>query len=252
VKIEQNELPELHNGDSVENLGTTMEEKFTQPPARYNQSSLLAKMEQEQIGTKATRADIIATLFKRNYVSAMRGGIEVTDLGLAVIESMKEHAPAIISTELTRQMEEKLDKVEQGTLDSASAIENAVDMLIDSLSTLMEKKNEVGSSIGDAAQSVLTQTATIGPCPVCGKGQLRILRSRASKKRFVGCSNYSEGGCKATSPLPQRGGIRVTGKVCQQCSWPIVGVVFARRAKQWRICINSKCPSKKSRSTEKD
>ena len=246
IKLEQHELPELHDGDSVENLGTSMEEKFTQPPARYNQSSLLAKMEQEQIGTKATRADIIDTLFKRNYVSAMRGGIEVTDLGLAVVESMEEHAPAIISTELTRLMEEKLEKVEQGTLDSASAIESTVDTLIDSLSTLMKKKNEVGSSIGDAAASDLTKAATIGSCPICGKGQLRIIRSRASKKRFVGCSNYAEGGCKATAPLPQRGGTRVTGKTCQKCGWPIVGVVFARRAKQWRICINAKCPSKKS------
>ncbi|HEY8140786.1 MAG TPA: DNA topoisomerase I [Nitrososphaera sp.] len=245
IKLEQHELPELHNGDSLENLGTSMEEKFTQPPARYNQSSLLAKMEQEQIGTKATRADIISTLFKRNYVAATRGGIEATDLGFAVIESMKVHAPAIISTELTRLMEEKLDKVEQGTLDSGSAIESAVDMLIDSLSTLMEKKNEIGSSIGDAATSDRTVAATIGPCPMCGKGQLRMIRSRASKKRFVGCSNYAEGGCRATAPLPQRGGIRVTGKACQQCGWPIVGVVFARRAKQWRICINAKCPSKK-------
>jgi DNA topoisomerase-1 len=245
IKLEQHELPELHNGDLLENLGASMEEKFTQPPARYNQSSLLAKMEQEQIGTKATRADIIATLFKRNYVAATRGGIEVTDLGFAVIESMKAHAPAIVSTELTRLMEDKLDKVEQGTLDSASAIESAVDMLIDSLSTLMEKKNEIGSSIGDAATSDHTAASTMGPCPVCRKGQLRMIRSRASKKRFVGCSNYAEGGCKATAPLPQRGGIRVTGKACQYCGWPIVGVAFARRAKQWRICINAKCPSKK-------
>jgi DNA topoisomerase-1 len=245
IRLEQRELPELHNGDLLENLGTSMEEKFTQPPARYNQSSLLAKMEQEQIGTKATRADIISTLFKRNYVGATRGGIEVTDLGFAVIESMKAHAPAIISTGLTMLMEEKLDKVERGTLDGGSVIESAVEMLIDSLSTLMEKRNEIGSSIGDAATSDRTQATAIGPCPVCGKGQLRMIRSRASKKRFVGCSNYAEGECRATAPLPQRGGIRVTGKACQQCGWPIVGVVFARRAKQWRICINSKCPSKK-------
>jgi DNA topoisomerase-1 len=248
VRLEQHELPELHKGDLVKNLAIDMEEKFTQPPYRYNQASLLAKMEQEQIGTKATRADIIATLFKRNYIiasSGRGGGIEVTDLGFAVIDSMRAFVPAIISTGLTRSMEEQLEKVEQRSADSVLVIEQAVDKLIESLAAFVEKEVDIGAQIGDAASADGAQAATIGPCPVCKKGRLRMIKSYKTKKRFVGCSNYSDGGCKATAPLPQKGAIRVSGKVCPECGWPIIGVVFARRAKQWKICVNMQCPSKK-------
>ncbi|HXG07956.1 MAG TPA: DNA topoisomerase I [Nitrososphaera sp.] len=242
--MEQSELPEMHSGDVVKNLGIDMEEKFTQPPDRYNQASLLAKMEQERIGTKATRADIIATLFKRGYLVSGKGGIEVTDLGFAVIDSMRTFAPDIISTELTRAMEEQLELVEQGSVDSTLVIEQSVDKLIESLASLMEKEAAIGAKIGDAATGDSTRAATLGPCPVCKKGQLRMIKSYRTKKRFVGCSNYS-GGCRASAPLPQKGTIKISGKVCPECDWPIVGIVFARRSRQWKICTNVQCPSKK-------
>lgn len=251
VRLEHNELPELKEGERLENLGIEMEEKYTQPPYRYNQASLLAKMEQEQIGTKATRADIIATLFKRNYIVAKREGIEATDLGFAVIDSMRAYVPAIVSTDLTRAMEEHLEKVEQGSADSTIVIEQAVDKLIESLSEFLEKEVDIGAKIGDAASSdtARAQTASVlGPCPLCKKGQLRMIRSRTTKKRFVGCSNYSNG-CKASAPLPQKGTIRVSSKACPECSWPIIGVIFAQRSKQWKTCINMQCPLKKEHKT---
>ena len=244
VRLEQHELPELKRDDLVKNLGAEMEEKFTQPPYRYNQASLLSKMEEEKIGTKATRADIIATLFKRNYIASVRGGIEVTGLGFAVIDSMRVFVPAIVSTGLTKSMEEQLELVEKGSADSVSVIEHSADKLIESLAAFREKETNIGERIGDAASADSVKVATIGPCPVCKKGQLRTIRSYKTKKRFVGCSNYSAG-CKAIAPLPQKGLIRTTGKACPECSWPIIGVAFARRAKQWRICVNMQCPAKK-------
>ena len=244
VRLERRELPELHKNDLLKNLGVEMEEKFTQPSYRYNQASLLAKMEQEQIGTKATRADIIATLFKRNYIASGRGGIDVTDLGFAVIDSMRAFVPAIVSIGLTRSMEEQLEKVEQGSAESISVIEQAVDKLVESLAAFMEKEADIGERIADAASVDSAQAATIGPCPVCKKGQLRMIRSYKTKKRFVGCSNYSAG-CKATAPLPQKGLIKTARKSCPECGWPIIGVVFARRAKQWKICVNMQCPARK-------
>lgn len=248
IKLEHNELPELKQGEKVKNYGIELEEKFAQPPHRYNQASLLAKMEQERIGTKATRADIIATLFKRNYIAiAKREGIEVTDLGFAVIDSMKAFVPAIVSVELTRTMEEQLERVEQGYIDNTSVIEQAVDRLIESLSEFMKKESDIGKKIADAASSsniVQASTTILGPCPICKNGQLRIIHSRTTKKRFVGCSNYANG-CKASAPLPQKGNIRRSGEACQICCWPVIGLMFARRSKQWKICINSQCSSKK-------
>jgi DNA topoisomerase-1 len=245
ARFNQRMLPELHRDDVLKNVGVEMEEKFTQPSYRYNQASMLAKMEQEKIGTKATRADIISTLFKRNYLAAGRGGVvEVTDLGFAVIDSMREFAPGIISTNMTRVMEEELANVEQGSADSVSVIEQAVDRLLESLFSFLEKETDIGAQINGAISADVAQAATLGSCPLCKKGQLCIIRSRTTQKRFVGCSNY-RGGCKATAPLPQKGSIRTTGKACLACSWPLVGVVFARGTKQWRICINTRCTSKK-------
>jgi DNA topoisomerase I len=176
-------------------------------------------------------------------VAAGNSGLEVTDLGFAIIDSMREFMPGIISTDLTREMEEQLENIEQGSVESVSVIEQAVDRLIESLALFLEKEAYIGAQINDAASAYSAQAAALGQCPLCKRGQLRMIRSRTTKKRFVGCSNYS-GGCKATAPLPQKGSIRSTGKMCPTCSWPVVRVVFARGKKQWRICINMHCLSK--------
>jgi DNA topoisomerase I len=237
AKLERTALPLLAVGDVLANRQIAMEEKFTQPPPRFSQSSLLAKMEQEKIGTKATRADIIATLLKRSYLEQKRGGIEVTDLGFAVIESMREHVPDIVSVDLTRSMEEQLEGVEQGKEEPAAVIEYAVGRLTASLEAFRDGSLEIGREIGSASKP----DNILGACPVCKAGSLRAIRSKKTKKRFVGCSNYVNG-CRASAPLPQKGIVKVS-KVCK-CGWPIAKVIFARRAKPWQICINVQCPFK--------
>lgn len=242
VSMEQSALPPLQQGDVLANRQVAMEEKFAQPPWRYSQASLLGKMEDERIGTKATRADTIATLFKRNYIAAKKGGIEATDLGFAVVESMREHVPAIVSTDLTRSMEEQLEKVEQGSQDPADVIEYAVDKLVESLAAFREQSPAIGKEIGGAA--VQSDLVVLGQCPVCRRGQLRMIKSWTTKKRFVRCSNYATD-CKTSAPLPQRGAIRVS-KTCK-CGWPIISVAFGR-GKRWNTCINMQCPYRKNLS----
>jgi DNA topoisomerase-1 len=245
VKMEHSELPELKQGDKLKNLGIEIKEKFTHPPYRYNQASLLGKMEQEQIGTKATRADIIATLFKRNYIIAKREGIEVTDLGFAIINSMRTFVPGIVSVDLTRAMEQQLERIEKASEDSTIVIEQSVDRPIESLSEFIKRETEIGSKIGEAAAADTIKARTLGQCPICKKGELRMIRSRTTKKRFIGCTNFSIGKCTASAPLPQKGNIKISGKTCSVCSWPIIGVLFAPRSKQWKMCVNIQCPLKK-------
>ncbi len=254
VNLEQSAImPTLDEGDVLTNKDILMQEKFTQSPWRYSQASLLAKMEEERIGTKATRADTIARLFEREYITATEKGskIEATDLGFAVVESMRTHAPAIISTELTRSMEEQLEEVEQGTKESADVIEYAVEDLIESLAAFQEKSAAIGKQIGNAPTSTASNAAfvVIGSCPVCKKGHLHIIKSKTTKKRFVGCSNYALGGCRASAPLPQRGSIRIS-KSCK-CGWPIISVAFGRRGRRWNTCISMQCPYKEQKKIEK-
>ena len=257
----ENHLPQLRNGDILKTVIVTMTEKFTQPPSRFNQASLLERMEKENIGTKATRSDIISTLFKRNYISNISSyypkeenngkragvGIEATDIGFEIIQSMRKYIPNIVSTDLTRSMEEQLEGIESGKTRSAFALEYAIDKLKEVTLSFKDNEIEIGRQLTDAV--IITrnkQQIILGTCPVCGKGDLKVIRSSGTKKRFVGCSNYASGICKATAPLPQKGSIKTTGKICSVCRWPVVKTVYAHQAKHpWEFCINMQCPSKK-------
>jgi DNA topoisomerase I len=255
-------LQALRKGDTLKNDAVTMTKRFTQPPSRFNQSSLLEEMETKKIGTKATRSEIINTLFKRNYISNVSsskdvssskqsngsgGGIEATDLGVEIVQSMRKYLPNIVSTDLTRSMEELLEGIEFGDNRSDSVIKYSIAKLREAIIPFKEKEIEIGNRITDAVNVTRDkQQMILGTCPVCGKGSLRIIKSNRTKKRFVGCSNYSSGECKATAPLPQRGSIRTTGKICSSCRWPVLENVYFHEAKyRWRFCINIKCSSKK-------
>ena len=233
------EVPPVSEGDRFGVVGVALEEKFEQRPSRYNQSSLLEKMEREGIGTKATRADIISTIVGRGYVSAE--SMEATDLGLSVVETMAEYAPSIISTELTREIEGKLEAVESGSGDEAELLRETLRSIVGQLAELRANEEAVGREIDTAVTASVTKSFVLGKCPICRAGNLRIIRSKATKKRFVGCSNYSSG-CRASAPLPQKGTLRTASRPCERCSWPVVYVVKGRRP--WRLCVNPNCPGK--------
>ena len=80
-------------------------------------------------------------------------------------------------------------------------------------------------------------------CPECRLGQLMVIRSNKTKKRFLGCSNYYNG-CKASSPLLQKAKLRATKIPCKICSWPIVIFRYSRKQKWNRQCSNIKCESR--------
>jgi DNA topoisomerase-1 len=232
-------VPSVAEGDRFRVVRVDVEEKFERGPLRYNQSSLLEKMEMENIGTKATRADIISTLVERGYVEG--DSMRVTDLGLAVIEAMEKYAPAIVTTKLTREIEERLEEVEGKASGDAELIRETIRSIAEQLVGLSANEDVVGREIDAATVAV---SYVLGPCPVCKSGQLGVIRSRKTKKRFVGCSNYYSG-CRASAPLPQRGAIRRTSKACPYCSWPVVYVIGGRTP--WRLCVNPICPAKRER-----
>ena len=84
-------------------------------------------------------------------------------------------------------------------------------------------------------------------CPDCHIGKLLIIRSRKTKKRFIGCSNYHNG-CKASAPLVQRGMICATKMPCRICFWPIILLRYSRKQKWARQCSNMRCESRISKS----
>lgn len=82
-------------------------------------------------------------------------------------------------------------------------------------------------------------------CPECNLGQLMVIRSNITRKRFIGCSNYFNG-CKASSPLFQKARLRTTKQMCSSCSWPIILFRYSRIQKWIRQCANINCDTKKT------
>jgi DNA topoisomerase-1 len=94
-RLKETEVPLLGTGDRLKTIQIGVEEMFDEKPPRYNMGTLLGKMELEGIGTKATRADVISTLFDRGYVSG--GTMTLTELGLSVVEIMETQASPIVA-----------------------------------------------------------------------------------------------------------------------------------------------------------
>jgi DNA topoisomerase-1 len=242
VTVDEAALPPLAVGERVRLLRVDVTEHVAQPPLRYEAATLLAQMEGDNIGTKATRAEIIRTLYTRGYVVGQQ--MVATELALAVVETMAQHTPAIISPSLTRQMEAELDRIAESGEGSEAVIERAMDQVMRSIGSIRSAELSVGGQISTAARAVAVAQSHLGQCPVCRQGQLHMIRSRQTGKRFVGCSRYAEG-CRASAPLPQRGTIRPTARACQTCRWPVVSVRLGRFP--WRLCINPECPTKRGR-----
>lgn len=115
-----NRIPKLKVGQKVKITKAEREQHFTQPPPRYNDASLVKKLEAEGVGRPSTYASIIKTIIDRKYVEKMGTGgkapLKATDLGIIVTESLTDHF-SIMDLRFTSEMEERLDEVEEGNVD---------------------------------------------------------------------------------------------------------------------------------------
>jgi len=237
-------LPAIEEGQEIKIERVILEDKFTKPPPRYNPSSLLKRMEEEEIGTKATRASIIQTLYDRKYIREER--IAVTDLGFEILEVLKKYCPTVISIKLTRELEEKMNKIQLKHEKRENVLIGAVEILKPATLELKEKEKIIGEQLSNAVKRSRLEERIIGTCPVCQNGKLIILYSRRTGKRFVGCTNYFKGLCQTSFPLPQKGTVRPQGKNCRGCGWPTAQVRTKGR-RPWTLCLNPKCPLKEER-----
>ncbi len=240
VKYEEQILPELKVGDKLKVIEIKLLEKQTQPPARYTQGSIIKEMEKRGLGTKATRAQILQTLYDRGYIKGK--SIEVTKLGEMVVDVLSEYSPKILSEELTRKFEQEMDLVFKRKKKMEDILKEAREVLEEILKEFKEKEEEIGEKLLDAYHKYKRNLRVVGKCPKCGK-DLIIITSKKTGKRFVGCTGYKDG-CDFAMPLPQFGQIIPLGKQCPHCGMPMIQV--RRKGKRpYNMCINIDCPSKK-------
>jgi len=144
-KSKDTSLPEVTVGMLLPITKLSTRRQYTKPPARFTASSLVRKMEDEGIGTKATRSNIIDTLRRRGYIRGQK--VAITDLGSNVIEALAEYSPDIIDVNLTRTLEAELDRIESGTGSPAEVIEETIATLDAVLKQFKEKEAEIGASL---------------------------------------------------------------------------------------------------------
>lgn len=244
VKVEEVLLPPLEEGEKLLFRHVIREDKFTNPPPRYNPSSILKKMEEVGIGTKATRADIIQTLYNRGYITER--SITVTSLGFDVTEVLDRYCPSVVSVELTRNLEERMDRIQGNRVKREDVLLDAVDRLKPVLEGFKGSEEAVGEALSNAIKRARMQERIIGRCPDCGTGNLMILYSRRTGKRFIGCTNYFKNLCQTSFPLPQKGTVKPARRECRACGWPQVEVRMKGR-RPWILCFNPRCPRKEEK-----
>ncbi len=231
-------VPSFQEGASVSLSEMEKLQKFTQPPPRYTEASLIKVMEESGIGRPATYVPTILTLDKRSYIERKGRQLIPTKLGSIVCDLIVKHFPDIVDTEFTANMEETLDEIANGSIEWSvmladffgpfqveleKASENMEDMgHIIRIPTgrecpecgheLQEKLGKNGYFIGCsdfAGGCRYTESIPLGKCPLCGGNVVR----KASKKgrKFFGCENYAVNGCEFTMLD------KPSDKKCPQC-----------------------------------
>jgi DNA topoisomerase-1 len=107
-------LPPLKDGETVPKIGQKLDSKQTKPPGRYSEATLVKALEKHGIGRPSTYASIMGTIKARSYIEIKRGKIHATDVAERLFDFLNAEHPWVIDLELTKKMEEYLDKVEAG------------------------------------------------------------------------------------------------------------------------------------------
>jgi DNA topoisomerase-1 len=222
AKFDETILPPVKEGQQVNIVHIEQEAKYTQPPPRYNPSSLLKEMQEAEIGTKATRAEIIETLYKRGYVKDQR--IIATPLAFCVTEILTKYCPKVTDVTFTRELEEKMELIESGGETREQVVLETVDYLKPIIEGLKEKEEKIGIELTSIVSDTWLASVTLFvPCPKCGS-TLKIVKNPRTRKRFIGCSGRWKSNCTFSLPVPQRGTLKLLDKRCPECAFQLIQV----------------------------
>jgi len=231
-KEKRKPLPELSKGEIVDITKIDKKEDKTKPPQRYTQGSLIAKMEQLELGTKSTRHEIINKLYFRKYITL--SPLAPTPIAFAVVDALSDYD--VVKPKMTATLEKNMDLISEGKKNLEDTVKESREMLTKMMRELEKDKDKIKTNIQNAQR----EQNTVGNCPKCGKPL--IIRTSKKNKRFVGCTGFPN--CKNTYSLPQNGAIITTGKECKSCKGPVVKVK-SKGKRAWELCLNSECGEKK-------
>jgi DNA topoisomerase-1 len=219
-------LPDIDAGERLPIHDVHLEEKETQPPARYSQSKLIQRMEELGLGTKSTRHEVIAKLMARRYVEGTP--MRPTLVGRAVTESLENHVELITKPDMTRTLESHMEEIKKGSRSRENVVAESQGMLHEVFDALETHEDQIGEEIMERTE----KERIIGPCPVCGKDL--TLRYARGMKQFIGCSGYPECTFNIGLPGAQWGRALRTDTVCEKHNLHFVRLV-RKGARPWDI-----------------
>ncbi len=202
-------LPKLEKGDELKLLGLFPEQRFTQPPSRFTEASLIKLLEERGIGRPSTYAPIMSAIQHREYVTKTRGVFQPTELGFVVNDLVSEYFADIVDIEFTAHMEDELDEVAQKNKGWVEVVQDFYTPFEKSLDNAFERAEKVK----------LPDELTEETCPECEK-PLAVKVGRFGK--FLACTGYPD--CKFTKSFQKKVGVQ-----CPQCGGDLVEKISKKK-----------------------
>ncbi len=206
-------LPDVNEGDVLGLMtppGVVTDQKFTQPPARYNEGSLVRELEKRGIGRPSTYAEIISKVQQRAYVEKLPGGaFQPTELGRFVVDGLVRSNLDFMDPNFTAQMEEELDEVGAGKMKREQLLKR------------FYKRFRAQLDLSKKLASWKPPSEKTGiPCEECGEGEM--IKKWGKNGYFLSCSRYPK--CKSTRDLSNTNAqaVRETDISCDKCGKPMV------------------------------
>ncbi len=205
--VRSSKLPKLENGGDVTVKEIEASRRFTEPPQRFTESTLIRFLEERGIGRPSTYASTVTTVLQREYAVRDKKSLKATDLGKAMVALMKEHFPEIVDYDFTANMESDLDAIAAGKDDMKDVLDT---FYAEFLNTLDKAK----SNIKEKAQQPVEESEFI--CEKCGR---RMVIRTGRFGRFAACPGFPQ--CRNTRPLedkpkPEKP-VTKTGDKCPLC-----------------------------------
>jgi len=218
LPIKEQILPNVSVQENLDLIDVKSEQKFTEPPARYTEATLIRDLEKHGIGRPSTYAPIISTLYERVYIENLEARkIAPTPLGKTAVDFLVKNFSDVMDITFTADMENDLDLIAQGKEDLVTTMDKFWGPFEKQVTKVQEEAEKVKVEVEESDEK----------CEKCGKPMV-IRYSRFGK--FLACSGFPE--CKNTKTLAAP-----TGLICPDCGGNIV-IKKTRRGKNFWGCEN--------------
>ena len=209
-------IPNVSEGDKLNLIELKPEQKFTKPPARFTEASLVKMMEDKGIGRPATYSPTVSTLLSRNYISEEGKNIQSTELGRKVVDLLVHYFAEIMDVGFTANMEDKLDDIEEGGEVWQNVIgEFYKDFHKSLLASQRDRTYKIEQTVEESDE-------------ICDKCGANMIIKTGKFGKFLACPNYPE--CKNTKSIDE------VVAVCPKCG----GDILKKRTKAKKIFYGCK------------